>query len=52
MNAINGQIRLNVPEKVNRSTPNGPDISRSLTSDKRNTRDLQEHLYKFLELFA
>lgn len=39
MNAINGLMRLNVPEKVNRSTPNGPGISKSLTSDKRKTRD-------------
>jgi hypothetical protein len=26
MNAINGLLRLNVPENVNRSTPNGLDI--------------------------
>lgn len=40
MNAINGLMRLNVPEKANRSTPNGQDISRSLPSDKQ---DIQDH---------
>jgi hypothetical protein len=39
MNAINGLMRLNVPQKVNRSTPNKQDISRSLPSDKRNIPD-------------
>ena len=39
MNAINGLLRLNVPENVNRSTPNGLDISRSLPSDKPNIQD-------------
>jgi hypothetical protein len=39
MNAVNGLMRLNVPEKVNRSTPNGPGISRSLPSEEGNIQD-------------
>jgi hypothetical protein len=39
MNEINGLMGLSVPQKANRSIPNGPGISRSLSSDKRNIQD-------------